>query len=435
MPTESNALARGLGAVIDKDSTPYRQSLFDRLTQQRPTIRFARAAHRRLPRLLAQRLPELYGWAAAATTAPPAGKGDIITAARYRNEQRQFSEVASASGLGRVPVPLGRDGLAAGSWRGMLGVLADSESRRRMRREVGRQDDFLVACRVAETVGCWLRLRGRLAKSGARIALVSSDTNPYAVALMAAAREEGIAVVYINHGHLPAEVPPLDVDLAIFDGEALHDLYRRVGDCAAEVVYRGSEGRYRPMRTGGLSGSPRIGVFCSLSVDWPVLGARIEELRRCLRARSLLIRLHPNRAMRDPAWRKHLRLRAGDEVSDGGTVLLEDAAACDLVVVGNSSSHLSVLKHGVPSLQVPGLDLIPHDQYGFVRDRIVLWTDSGDLPTAAQIASFYDDPDWGRRFARYDAAYPGRDEECADRVGAALRHLAGRAGSSREQGQ
>lgn len=106
------------------------------------------------------------------------------------------------------------------------------------------------------------------------------------------------------------------------------------------------------------------------------------------------------------------------EVSDGERVLTEDAARCDLVVSGNSSAHLSVLKAGVPTAYVAGLDLLSDDYYGFVAQGIV----PQSLDPEA-VGRFYAEPGWVERFRRFDAAYPDREEECDRAVRVALARL------------
>ena len=414
----SPELDRVLAAVRAKDEAPFRQHAFDYLAGHNRAVAVARGVHRALPRRLRTALVAAYGAAAAVRTAPPP-PAPVVSAVRYRNERRQVDQLATDGELGIATVELDA---GPRSWAAAARALMASDARRALR-AAASDADFLVACRLAESVGRFVALRGRLPPQ-ARVALVSSDTNPYAVALVAAAREAGLKVAFVNHGHLPEGPPPLDVDLAILDGEALLDVYRRAGPVRADVVFRGSEGEYRPLCTAGLKSGLRLGVFASLLVDWRQLGRRIEQLRAATEASSILLRLHPNTTIRDPDWAAHVDLRPADRVSDGARVLLADAADCDLVVAGNSSCHLSVLKHGVPTVQVPDLDVVPHDFYRFRIDRIVPFVDDPNALDLAGITAFYGG-DWPDRFALYDAGYPGRDNAARRDAADALRRLAG----------
>jgi len=418
-PIPPDPLADGLRAVVAKDSAPFRQAAFAYLAGHDPRVRAARAVHRALPPALRAGLVQAYGWVAAARTAPPLPGPLVLSAGRYRNERRQFERLAADADVGIAAVDLDA---GPSAWRHALELLRDTDARALMARQ-GEHDDFLVACRAAETVGRWLALRRRLPRS-ARAVLVSSDTNPYAVALIAAAREAGLKVAYVNHGHLPEDPPPLDVDLAILDGEALLDVYRRAGPVSAEVVFRGSEGAYRPLALEALKPGLRLGVFASLLVDWSALARTIEQVRAATEASSVLLRLHPNQTIRDPAWGSHLALRLEDRVSDGGRVLLEDAATCDLVIAGNSSCHLTLLKYGTPTLQVPDLDLVPHDFYRFLQDRVVPWEEDAAGVDLDRVRGFFEDG-WGPRFERYDAGYPDASDAGPRRAAGALRRLVG----------
>lgn len=415
-----------LARVAHKDGAPFRQHAFAYLASRRAPVRLAVGLHRALPRPLARGMVSAFGWASALKTDLPPKPADIVTAGLYRNEERQFAALRRGMpGVHYLAVDLGRPALTRGrTWGRALRALASAEAHRTMR-AAASGDDFLVAARRAETVGHWLGLRGSLERTGARAVLVSSDTNPYACALIARAREAGLRVAFVNHGHIPADgMPPLDVDLAILDGEALLDVYRTAGPVTADVVFRGSEGSYRPMRTDGLrGGAPTVGIFASLLVDWARLGGMLPALRTALGAARFVLRLHPNQAIRDPDWRRHVPLQPDDVVSEGDRVLLDDAARCDLVIAGNSSCHLSVLKHGVPALYLPGLDDVPHDFYRMLELGILASAESPADADPAAIAAFYEDEAWADRFTHFDAAYPGRDAELAARAADALRGL------------
>jgi hypothetical protein len=124
--------------------------------------------------------------------------------------------------------------------------------------------------------------------------------------------------------------------------------------------------------------------------------------------------------MRDPEWARGIDLREV-VVSAGTRSIEEDCDACDLVACGSSSAHLSALKLGVPTVYVAGLDEVEDDYYRFVALGAVPRLEMhGD---ARAIATFYEDPDWPTRFARFDAAYPDRQDACDRDVRDALRAL------------
>lgn len=425
------SLARAARVVAFKDRQPFRQAMFAYLAGHRRTVSAVLAAYRPVQGTPLSTLAIAgYGVIAFLGLDAPDADADLWSVAAYRNEERQFEFVQRAAPELRVaamrlrPRPTLRTLRATAA---AAGAIVRRPSRlgplwRTVERH-DRRDGFLVACRVASTLGYYLRAHRELASAhgqGVRAVLVSSDSNPYAMGVAAAARALGRRVVYITHGHLPEGPPPLDVDLALLDGPALRRVYERAGPVRGLVVFKGAEGELRPMRekrppSRGLV----VGVFASILVDWPSFWARVLEIEAALKPERLIVRLHPNTVIRDPAALRLKPTLRHLEISGGESILTEDAAACDLVVAGNSSCHLTVLRFGVPSVYVPGLDTVPHDFYRFLEDGLIPWvTRAGELDYDA-ITRFYDAPDWPRRFADYDPAYtiPGEAPPAPSAVG------------------
>ncbi len=419
-----DALARACAIVAHKDSQPLRRALFRRKAERTPAIRAALATWRVLgTSSAAAAYVAAYAAASFVETRLPRSDAPIWAAWQYENEERALSSLARLDpALRLAPVTFGfgpRPVLEA------LGAAPRPVDRRawRILSEYAGRGDFLVAARVASTVGYFQRLLPALERSSARAVWVSSDTNPYAVALTHAAECAGRRTCFVTHGHVAEDPPPLAFDLAIVDGAAVRDVYARAGPVRGRVVFRGAQGSARPMRTAPLRGEiGTVGVFLSILVDPAKLARAITELREALGPRRLLLRLHPNHQMRDPRWDRGVDLR-GVEVSDATRPLEDDAARCELVAAGNSSAHLTALKLGVPSVYVGALDEVPDDYYGFVAARLLPSLSAEPRPTPGQIAAFYEDPGWARRFARFDAAYPDRQGECDREVRAALLEL------------
>jgi len=290
-------------------------------------------------------------------------------------------------------------------------------------RRATRRGNFLVACRMASTVGFYLRFRRDLEGSGARAVLVSSDSNPYAMGLAFAASSLGLRTIYITHGHLPEGPPRLLFDLSILDGPAVVEVYERSCGLEGQVVFKGAEGTYRALDLGGLSrANPTVGVFMSLITDWERFETLVQQLYTRLNPARIIVRLHPNKVVRDQAAVERLKLLKFIELSTADTVLTDDAERCDVVVAGNSSCHLTTLKFGVPTLFVPGLDAVPHDFYKFLERRIVPEFGAAEAVDLAAVSEFYKDPGWADRFASFDASYPDKTGLDAD-VAAAVKAL------------
>lgn len=417
-PVARAALERACGIVALKDTQPLRRALFRRKTERSVAVQAALATWRVLGTgRRARAFVGAYGAQSFWGVRAPERDASVWTLAQYANERRQLEalealvpeqDVARLELEPALIVPRA-DRPSIAMRRVARALLADYVAR----------GDFLVAARVASTLGYFLRMFPMLARSRARAVWVSSDANPYAVALTAAARAHGLRTCFVTHGHVAEGPPALDFDLAIVDGPAVRDVYARAGTIRAHVVFRGSEGEVRPMQTAELRRHVEtLGVFTSILVSWPAVGRAIARLRAVHAPRRVLLRLHPNREMRDRDWAAHLDL-SGVEVSDGDRSIEEDASRCALVAAGSSSVHLSVLKLGVPSLYVRDLDELDDDYYRFVQLGILpRATDAG--PSREQIAAFYEDTGWPARFAHFDAAYPDRQAACDADVRRAL---------------
>ena len=390
-------LRRALGVVARKDAGAFRQTVFADVARHRPAVRLARGVHALLGRgRLSSLMIAAYGLKSFLAVAMPKQPAPILTAAAYRNERRQFDYVGRVLGPGALaPVDLrARAIFTAPTVRALLAAAARPRDVRRAWRvvdRVNRRADFLVACRVASTLGYYLRLAPLVRDSHARAVLVSSDCNPYALGLTAAARRHGRRTIYVTHGHVPDGPPPLTSDLAIFDGPAMLETYRESGPVAGAVVFKGAEGERRPMNTAALRRArPSVGVFLSLIHDWPRLGRLFAEVQRGLRPERVLLRFHPNELVRPPDAMRHLGRWDNVTVSYGESLLLDDASRCDLVIAGNSSCHLTLLKYGVPTAYLRDLDAVPHDFYRFLRHRIVPDCATVAALDPARIADFYD---------------------------------------------
>lgn len=416
------ALARACAIVAYKDAQPLRRALFARKAALSPAVRAVLATWARLRGTrAASAFVGAYGAKSFAEVRLPARDGALWSIAEYANEARQIDGLAALVPEIRIArVTLGLAG------RGALRALRalDLAPARALLDRYVREGDFLIAARVASTIGYYARILPALRRSRARAVVVSSDTNPSALALVYAAKHLGLRTCFVAHGHVAEGPPPLAFDLAILDGPAVRDVYARAGAIEGEVVYRGVEGRSLPLRTAALRrGVGTLGVFLSILFDPVALARRIAELRAALAPRGMLIRLHPNRQMRDPDWARGLDLD-GVVVSDGARSIERDCAECDLVACGSSSAHLSALKLGVPTIYVPGLDDVADDYYAFVARGVVPRFEAGSLADVGALASFFDDPAWGGRFRAFDAAYPSRQPECDADVRRALEALA-----------
>ncbi|MEC8024072.1 MAG: hypothetical protein VX223_09060 [Myxococcota bacterium] len=426
-------VVRAAATVAHKDRGTFRQSAFEYLAAHKKTVTLARSLYRLLgkQRWAATLLVSGYGIASFLRVSTP-NTGRLWSVGRYRNEERQFAFVQQCAGvdIGRVQITTSA-AMRSESIRDLLNLLmspAEVIGGLRLIHRYGESSDFLVSCRVAATVGYTARFRRILSRhTNLDAIIVSSDTNPYATSICEVARDMGIPRVYITHGHMPSGPPRVDFDLWLLDGPELKKVYDRVAPVQGAIAYKGAEGTYQPLRVHGLKRRRlAVGYFASLLVDWEETAKVIQSIRATLNPSKILIRFHPNQTIRDPAAHTFFAQSEDIKLSDGETLLTDDADQCDLVFAGNSSCHLTLLKYGTPTVYVPGLDIVPHDFYGFLRDRIV-----PEFPTPQAVCSdsmyrFYSDPKWVVRFQQYDASYMKPDNYPATQVRAALNTLLSR---------
>lgn len=424
-------LRRALDVVAFKDAQPFRQKVFDYLSGHRGSVRLARRGYEALRAGPLADLPlstlfvGAYGLRAFLCLELPRGHR-LVALGEYRNEERQFHWLEEVLGepIGRArvdsallwsPASLRALRRLLEQDRALL-VLAATEVRALDR----RHGDFLVGARVAAAAGVYLRTTQALREHDLVAVLVSSDSNPLAMGAAWAARDEGRRTLYVNHGHIPADPPHLDFDLSILDGPALLQVYQDSQGQRGAVVYKGAEGEVRPMHTRGLRADRPLvlGIFMSLIVDWAAFASLFEAIRRVLRPERIILRLHPNETIRDPHALDHLDLDEHVEISLGEAVLTVEAARCDLVLVGNSSAHLTLLRYGVPTAYLPGLDIVPHDFYRFLELGIVPAFERVEDVDRHAIAAFFEDPAWVERFRHFDPSYP--DGSCAPAVRRAM---------------
>jgi hypothetical protein len=308
-------------------------------------------------------------------------------------------------------------------------VLRWRQSRRGLRliHAVNCRSDFLVSCRTASALACYARAKGTLSGWRPDAVLVSSDSNPEEVGLVAAARSLGIRTVFISHAQTTPLSPPLDFSLSILDGEAALDAFRRKGDVMGAVALAGQDGEWAAVDVARLEKrNPVIGFFPPKAVVWPTFAAIIDDCRTRFDPRQIQIRWHPNMLGRTRLSRV-LRDTTGVVESSVTDTLADVAKRCDWVIADlDSNVHLPVLRLGIPTVAVRNLGVIPEtrsDLYGFMEGGIVFPPVSsiGELSIKA-LAAFFTHG-WPERFRRYDASYMRPQRIVDDEVREAIRRV------------
>jgi hypothetical protein len=427
------SLLRVVRIVIRADSDPARQVLFANLMHARLPVRLAQQLHERVAGTWASvLLVSSYGLAALLSIAPAQNReARVLAVARHANARRQVARVTAwigAADCGSV-----RTGLKTLIRLAGLPGLSAVRSPRRLARAIrivrafdGRHP-FLVSCRAVEAIAWYTRGRAMLEARRPGAVLVSGDSNPEEVAIVAAARVLGIAQVFVSHAYPTPFSPPLEFSLSILEGEEAVEARRRKGPITGEVLLAGLEGDSAPLDPRRVErANPVIGIFPPKALSWTTLAAIIDDCRTHCRASQIVIRWHPS-MLEAPRLSHRVNDLSGIVEYPGSASFPEIARQCDWVIAAdNSNVHLPLLKLGIPTVAVSGLGIYPKsrsDLYGFIEHGIVFPpVESIRHLRADEYAAFFSGC-WVTRFKQYDASYLLPAGAIEDEVRRAIRRL------------
>lgn len=415
------ALLAAVRTMVSADSDPIRQALFANLRTTRVSVRAAWSLHQRLGHTTAAvLLVAAYGLKSLLTvTRARSQPPRVLAVAVHANAQRRVREIARTVGAEHVsylqtgPWSLLHPSVVSRLFRLAFATRAVRKSFSLVRR-INERHGFLVSCRIASLLGCYAVSKEAITAQRPLGVLVSSDSNPEELGLVAAARSLSIPTVFVSHAYTTSVSPPLDFSLSILEGAAAVRAYERKGPVKGAVFLAGVEGTSLPMDPMRLRRPrPAIGVFAPKAVGWRVLSVIIDDCRTRFAARQILIRWHPSMLERPDLSRWCDDLTVVVETSPSAS-LRDVAGMCDWAVTdANSNVLLPVLKLGVPTVtvsQIGVLDEASVDTYGFVANRVVF------PPLAAlrslpvdEVSEFYGSQ-WVERFREYDASYLQPDQ-------------------------
>jgi hypothetical protein len=267
-----------------------------------------------------------------------------------------------------------------------------------------KKQDFLVSCRVVQTIFLYSRFLHFYNEQKFKVVLVASDSNPYAMAAVFAAKKLNIRTVYVNHGFIPPNPPRLVYDYSILDSKRLYEVYSHHINNKGEILFKGVEGEYREW--GKLAKGPKvkIGIFLSLIINWENVWKFINHINKNFPNIEILLRAHPNLLFRDKEQFKKLKTFKNIEISYSKTNAVNDLKKCDFMVAGNSSVHLTALKFSVPSIYFNKMDFMPPDFYLFVKNGLIYNMNSMDEFDIEKVSSFYEKSNWKNIYADYDVS-------------------------------
>ena len=398
MSATASYLLRGIRAQVANDSSPRVRALVDYVIAERPAVR---QLDRVLHALRSTSVPSWFGalnGARCYTRMRAVGSpGGVFACVRRDNERS-----AAAWLRGQVPdLPWTEVEFDFDSVRSTLrdtppGIGARLRRSARFASALRDRHELFHVLRVMELLSYHERLGELLDAGDYRVAVMSTYSNPWGIALNMAAAERGIPVVHIMHGTALDPVPRLDYAAVIFNDASSPAVFARAGCRVGEAIVRG--GSVGLMRAALPANGITVGVLLSKEPSQ----ANVTDLVRRLAARpeveEIIVRPHPANL-----WtRVRVDLPAiSPRISVSGAPAAYDYARCDVVVAGQSSVHLDALAAGVPSVYSDALDERPGAiRIAFLEDGTV-YRSSAPLPDLSGVARHYAAVDWPTRFGRH----------------------------------
>ena len=241
--------------------------------------------------------------------------------------------------------------------------------------------------------------------------VADSLISPRGLALVGAAMRERIPTIYIMHGACKPvfsgiHIPTFSVDLHLMKSRAMCDAVGLKLRPGQRIAFYGLPGKNAPMRH--VPDNLHVLGLCL------AYGLKREELESILRAvidrlkpEKIIARFHPRDSLLETFQMDGVQLSPREES------VQKFADGCDVILAGNTSAVLDILKCGCPVLYVPSLDDYGRDIYGFVSKMLVLGFDTFDEISVEKTRDFYTDSEWKSRMVYFDSSY-GKDRHLID---------------------
>ena len=232
--------------------------------------------------------------------------------------------------------------------------------------------------------------------------------SPRGLSLMSAAIKEKVPSLFILHGACSTSFPGITfptfpVDLHLIKSQASYDgiKLRSVPECG--LVFYGLPVSEAPFRKVPAS-LKTLGVCLTYAVVEEYLDEMLSQISDTIQPEKIKIRFHP----RDPLGK--IFFREGVETSHTSETVQDFSKNCDLVIAGNTSAILEILKIGCPVAYVSDLDTLGYDIYGFVGKQLVPGFSTVKDIDFSEILAIYDRSIWIQRMNYFDPSY-GFDRE------------------------
>ncbi len=266
---------------------------------------------------------------------------------------------------------------------------------------------FMPACRVFSTLAFYLRYKQIFAEIEAKGILIANHYSPECTALAAAALTKSIKIVYINHAHAPEKVVPIalpPVDLALFTSDTV--LKKLIAEEKRPINYNliGYHQKKERLKLDLVGNSKlTVGIFLTALTNKDRVRELVALWHKFIPSGRILIRPHPVELLKDN-FSDLLKDFSMVEIS-AKTSLSNDIAKCNLVICGNTSAVIEILKGGCPVIYDGRLDQITYDYNGFVDKGLVLAVDTINEQTLSKVSRFYNRPVWEKVMQCHDASY------------------------------
>ena len=411
------SLLRACSIVRSTDDTSGRIRVFNSVLRNSWKIRYSYYLYQAVPKAVKAALVLIYGLKCYLSVKwKNSGRSDVVFFASYINERIVIDHV-------RRNLDTLRQGEIAASLRNCIGLdsllalpafLPLGRRLYRLAMRLVRRHDFMPACRIISTVTYYLRHRRLLAGSAARAVFIANHYSPECLSLAAAAHRAGKKVLFTNHVNATGEtgyVPPLHADLVAVTSQALSDVYSRHTPKRLDVVHIPMALPQRAMRLPPARPEQvRFGIFLTALTDIGHLVRLTGQIAAAFPGARVLIRQHPARVVNDD-----LSAAFGgnpDVAVSRATALADDIDRCDIVIVGNSTATIEVLRGGRPVLYDRRIDRLPYDYNGYVGQNLILPVPSSlDATIFDRVERFYGSAAWLETMRYFDCGY--RTDETA----------------------
>lgn len=401
-------LLGGIKSLLRCDDAEVVQGIANYVLSQHPVVR-------RMARFVEQNrntwIPSVFallGWLRVfLAVSPTRGVNGVAWLARLSNERRALEDLKTlAPELGWTELRLKSTPTLASTASLVGNLLGRSRSQtlpyksiRTMRRilRIARllhsRHEFFKVLRVVELIGYYMRYLEIFELGRFSLAVMSSHSNPHAIAFNLAARRFSVATVLITHGMPVRPVAKLYFNFAVVHCEAAQRIYLDEGCRIGRVLIHGRRQNYAPMRDEPLPENLTVGIFLCKDVNEQRLRALVHQLLGESRVARILVRPHPKNLWRElDEWIASQTSKVSRSRGD----LRRDVEGSDIILGGNSSVLIDAVIAGRLSGYVSGLDHGPADLHELVL-RGLIYPIGDDLRLGLDLdamINFYRPPDW-----------------------------------------